>query len=367
MLFLLSLFLLAMSLANDASANDAPSSHAVYVHTQLFESAELDTTAQEAAITEALDRIVACGFDTIYPYANTSSGSSFYPSAILQSTRDDRPDTLGLLARAARERGLRVVPSVCVLTSGHHKVRGLASAHPDWALRTPDGETMGWISPAHPLARARVVAVIEEVMAHTEADGILLDYLRFPNEEICLDAESALRFDLDAPDRESAEARGTRYQRFREAALSELAAEISAAVFRAKPDATLGVYTWGPHVPFDHKVAQRWPDWVKAGYINLVNVSGYCFPENYGEDYLQVFEKRLADAKKLMAETGRDVPLSFALGVKTSHGAIDSTQDMRDYLRIAERLGYRGSAVFSWTHLLPYVDAVIAEGVFREK
>ena len=335
---------------------------AIYVHTALFEAED----AAPDAIATAMDTIAACGFDTIYPYATTSSGTSFYPSAILESTRAARPDTLGDVARAARERGLRVVPAVCVLSSGHHTVRGPAAAHPAWALRTPDGEAMGWLSPAHPLAREHVVTVVREVLDHTGADGILLDYLRFPNEAVQLDPESALRFSLDAPEDESAEARAARLQHFKEQALSRLTAEISATVFRAKPDAVLGVYTWGPHVPFDHRVAQRWPDWVQAGYINLVNVSGYCYPENYGEAYLDVFAKRLQGAADLIQASGKDVPLTFALGIKTSHGAISSTQDIRDYLRIARGIGVQGTAVFSWTHFLPYVERARTERIFLE-
>ncbi len=343
-----------------AAAPAFAAQHAIYVQSAFFEAGD----ATIDSIDAAMDTIAACGFDTIYPYATTSSGFSFYPSAYLRSTREARPDTLGAITRAARERGLRVVPAVCVLTSGHHEARGPAAEHPEWALRTPDGETMGWLSPAHPLARAHVVNVIREVLLHTKADGILLDYLRFPNEAVELDPESALRFELNAPQDETPDARAVRYQRFKEEALTTLAAEISAAVFHTQPKATLGVYTWGPHVPVNHPVAQRWPDWVEAGYINLVNVSGYCFPANYGDNYLKVFEKRLRDAARRIAETGRDIPLTFALGVKTSHGAITSTQDMRDYLRIADEIGLLGSAVFNWTHFLPYATTALKEGVF---
>ena len=50
------------------------------------------------------------------------------------------------------------------------------------------------------------------------------------------------------------------------------------------------------------------------------------------------------------------MPLSFALGVETSHGKVHSTADVRTYLRKAAEVGLDGVVFFSWDDLLPFLD-----------
>ena len=253
------------------------------------------------------------------------------------------------LMRAARERGLRVYPVQCALSAGGLRPGGILRQHPEWALRDIEGHPLGTLSPANPEARAWVASVSREIVATYQPDGLLLDYLRFPNQPVQLDPAAARNSPAPAP--KASREDKARFQTVREDALTEQAHQISDAARSAKRGLRIAVYSWGPHVVKNHNVSQNWPLWAARGYIDNVNLSGYCFPESYGEKYLAVFEQRLAEARKFNAP----VELTFALGIKTSHGGIRQAADVKGYLDIARRLGLRGTAVFTWGHLQPFL------------
>jgi len=315
-------------------------------------------------MAQTVAELRACGLNTVLPYANGSSGNAAYPSSLLPADTPPAPDTLGLFSRAAEAHGLETIPVVCVLVSGHKKPTGILQSHPDWALRDTEGAPLGWISPAHPEARAWLVALVREIALHAGYSGLLLDYMRFPNQPIQLDPPSQLRFDAEAPPKESPEARATRLHAFKEASLTQLAREISQALRSLRADFQIGLYTWGPHVTASHHVAQPWNTWIREGYIDLLNVSGYCYVENYGERYLDEFQKRLTAAVALARETQKSPRLSFALGVKTSHGEIPRHEEIPRYLDAARAAGIEGVAVFTAASLAKWTQPAAQAGYF---
>jgi len=322
--------------------------------------------ARERSIDETLDRFQKAGLRVIMPYANTSSWSVNYPSEVVDRHVFADWDPLARFAAGARRRGLQVWPAVCVCSSGHFEPRGILLDHPDWAIRDPEGKPLGFISPAHPAARRWIVSALREMVRKYQPDGVLLDYLRYFNRPWQLDEAAQAALDR----RLAAEAGGNEEdvrrleQRLREEHLTELAREISEALRAEKPDLVIGIYTWGPHVASGHRVGQDWKTWVAKGYVDMINVSGYCYPAQYGEKYLEVFESRLRTAVELAAATGRSVPVTFALGIETSHGKVTSAAEIERYLAAAERAGVDGAALFTWNTALPYLDELTRNNAF---
>ncbi|HDP34203.1 MAG TPA: hypothetical protein ENN29_03735 [Candidatus Hydrogenedentes bacterium] len=333
----------------------------VYVHLNEFGDGSTGVEVREARMDEALDIMCACGFTTVIPYANTTSGKAFWPGTSLATVNADGWDILGVFARKARERSLKVMPALCLLASGHDAPAGILETHPDWALRDASGAPLGWLSPAHPEARVWIVELVKQLAAHIQPDGIMFDYARYPNQrDAQLDPVSTASLESPTTD-EQAE---VHLQRYKEEALSQLMASIAGALRSEHPGLRIGLYTWGPHVPFDHPVAQCWPDWIQDGHLDLLNVSGYCYPKNYGDSYLDVFENRLRDAGALAQKAG-NVTLTFALGVRTSHGEIANACEMEDYLAIARQRGYSGMAAFAWGSMQHHAKEASARGYFR--
>jgi len=344
---------LCLALLPRATADD--SLRAVYMHLAPFEAQAFSAEERAAEISRVLDEIEASGFNTIFPYANRSDGLTHYPSTRVAPSDAENSDMLGHFAQAARSGNLDVMPAVCVLVSGHDRPTGILEQHPEWALRDLYGAPLGWLSPTHPEARAWIVESLLELTAHLELDGLLLDYLRYPNKAVRLDPASEERFETQAPVHESDEEKKARLQHFKEAGLSSLMAEIHERLRKDRPAFKLALYTWGAHVAKSHPVAQPWPDWVASGYFDWINVSGYCYRENYGDRYLTVFEQRMAAAREQVLLAGGHARLSFALGFTTSHGAIDDGDEIDLYLERAERAGVEGVAAFRWLSMEPFV------------
>jgi uncharacterized lipoprotein YddW (UPF0748 family) len=326
-----------------------------YVHLNKMLDPDSDAPAQEATLRRELDRMKEFGLNAVLPFVTTSSGKAHYDSALLPGRTYAKSDPVKILAREARERGIEFHPVVPVVVCGDEQPAGILLQHPEWALRHPDGRAMGYVSPAHPEARKWLASVVREIVAKFQPDGVVLDYIRYANRPVRLDEAGEARFRKSLPpDCPTAEEK-TLFQRFKEAELTELVREIADTTRAERSGVKLVAYCWGAHVAQDHQIAQVWPLWVERGYLDGVNISGYCHRETYGERFLQVFEQRLSEALERNRRLPNPAALSFALGVNTSHGRVHSADDIRQYLAIAERLKMDGVAYFTWEYLQPFL------------
>jgi uncharacterized lipoprotein YddW (UPF0748 family) len=353
----LSLLTLFVLFSDCVDAADGPQPlRASYFHPNRVIPPKGTPEEQTTAIRSALDRFESSGFNAIFPYFTGSSGDAYYSSTIHATRVYGERDPLAELIREAQSRKIQVYPVLCVTVCGNDAPTGILNQHPEWALRHPDGSLLGYISPAHPDARKWLASVANEIVRKYQPDGIILDYIRYHNRPLLLDPAAAERFRASLPAGATPEQEKQLMQQFKEDELTELVRLYSETVRNARSGTLLGIYSWGPHVAANHQIAQCWPRWVKDGYLDLVNVSGYYHHDKYGEKYLAMFEEKMRSAVELNRGTGRPVPLSFALGVETSHGKVHSAEDIRIYLTKAAETQLDGFVVFTWNTLLPYLD-----------
>lgn len=336
---------------------------AAYYHPDRIIPVKGTADEQSTAIKSSLDRLQRSGFNTVFPYFTGSSGQAYYLSRIHSRKVYADRDPLAELIREAQARKLHVYPVLCVAVCGNDRPAGILLEHPEWGLRHPDGSPLGYISPAHPEARSWLVSVAREIVERYQPDGIILDYIRYHNRPLLLDVAAENRFRDSLPPDSTQEIEKQRMQQFKEDELTKLVSLYASTLHPLK--CKLGIYSWGPHVAANHQIAQCWPRWVKAGDLDLVNVSGYYHHDKYGEKFLDMFTEKMRSAVKLNTGTGRPVPLSFALGVETSHGKVHSADDIRLYLKTAAEAGLDGCAVFTWDDLLPYLDDLDRTDEFR--
>lgn len=327
-----------------------------YLHLHKMLQPDSDSAAQAKILVRELDRMKQFGLNALLPFVTTSSGKALYDSALLPERAYANSDPVGILARETRARGIGFYPVVPVVVCGDEKLAGILLQHPEWALRHPDGRAMGYISPAHPEARRWLADVIREVVAKYQPEGVVLDYIRYANRPLRLDPAGEERFRKSLPGICPLAEEKQLLQRFKESELTELVRLISETARAERPELKLAAYCWGAHVAKDHQISQAWPLWVERGYLDMVNISGYCHRETYGEKFLNVFEQRMSEALKLNRQLPKPAVLTFALGVNTSHGRVHSVDDIRSYLAIADRLKLDGVAYFTWEYLQPYVD-----------
>ena len=146
------------------------------------------------------------------------------------------------------------------MACGKDKPAGILQQHLEWALRDVNGRPIGHISPCHPQARAWVISVMTEIVERYQPDGLLLDYLRFNNRPMQLDPHGAADLEKQFGVKPSA-VRPQQLQQFKEACLTELMRDISVAARQRQPGIQLAIYSWGPHVTRNHRVAQNWRAW----------------------------------------------------------------------------------------------------------
>jgi uncharacterized lipoprotein YddW (UPF0748 family) len=339
---------------------------AAYIHLSQCFNPNDPVAKREADLVAMVERAGKAGFQTLVPYISTTSGKTLYPSQVNPHHEYGDWDALACVVKAARTLNMRVVPTIPALVSGHDRPAGILADHLDWALLGEDGQPLGTISPGHPDARSWVLDWISEICDRYQPDGLLLDYMRYPSKPSQFESTTAGRYQqwrteqagLEDPQAE---------QQFRELMLTELMEAISNQVRSRYPDLELTIYSWGFHVTKDHRVAQPWPNWVAKGLIDQVNVSGYWYPESYpknwGSNHLDVFRKALRESQQLIDQAGNKARLTFALGVKTSHGQLSSVSEIADYLRLAQELKVAGTTFFTWSYLEPFLPELNQTGI----
>ncbi len=352
----------------NASVLPGPS-RAAYIHIERCFDQSDDVAAREAAICRCLDTFKQSGLQTIVPYVSTTSGVAHYPSELVDQHRWGDWDPIAVFVREARARDLQVHLCVPVLACGHAAPAGILLRHPDWALRAEkDGKLLGAISPGHPEARQWIVKWLEEIVGRYDPDGLLLDYMRFPSQASQLELQSAARFAQQNRDVDTS-APGMDIQQFRELLLTELMQLISDQLRRAHPDLHITIYSWGHHVTSGHRVAQNWPTWAKNGYIDEVNVCGYWYPESFpkrwGKNHMEAFRTVITDSQRQLRESGANTKLTFALGVRTSHGQVRFVDDIAGYLNMATELKTDGVTFFTWSYLEAFLSQLESAEVLK--
>ena len=332
---------------------------------QLFDG-KADQPSRERSISENLDQFRASGLRVLMPFVVTTDKKAHYPSRLISQRPYGDWDPLALLIREGRRRGLETYPAVCVMASGGDRPTGILKEHPEWALRDRAGEPVGYISAGHPDARRWIVALLKEIATDYRPDGLLLDYLRFPSDSAQLDPVSQARFDAAHPAEQfppGSRQHAEELLKYKRECLTELVGQISGELRALDPRPRIALYMWGAH---ELKGTRDWRAWADRGYIDMLNLTGYSFPKQYGDKYLDVLEGRFRDVAAVLKELGRPVEFTICVGINTSHGKIREAREIQDYLSIGKRCGVQGASLFTWHYLQPYLTEVMRAGYLKD-
>ncbi|MGQ0550421.1 MAG: family 10 glycosylhydrolase [Armatimonadota bacterium] len=206
---LVTAFLAALPASADAAQGRLPR-RALWIET----SANLRLLSNREAIRAMVERARAAGIDTLIPEAKNAWGFVIYESAFVAHIRTSPLarygypppaewfpkdfDPLHVLIEEAHAAGLRVHPAVNAFGEGVTLDRarptvGLVGSRPEWEsvhLRPgPNGEpvlvrssaavAIAFVNPAHPEAQLYELAILWEILARYDVDGIVLDRARF--------------------------------------------------------------------------------------------------------------------------------------------------------------------------------------------
>ncbi len=344
--------------AGPVPAAPAAEIRAVWAHPGQFPS---DPDEARTRMKAVLDDWAQAGIDTIIMLVKTTSGYVYWPSEIAE--RDPaytRYDLLGLLIEEARPRGMTVHPWFCVFNEG--SIVGQVRQHPDWLIRSPQGELVGVANPALPEVRNYELSLMLEVARTYPVDWIHLDYIRYPcsPQEVYFswDARTRALFKehsgvdpVDIKARDSGNIlwnewidwnRGqvTTFLREMRTGLAGLGrpVRISAAVFPSAGEARV-------------LIGQDWPAWCREGLLDML--CPMLYTNNIG-----FFEKYVREA--MAAAAGR-VPVLPGIGIGTSHNQ-STPEIMMTQIAVGRRLGAAGHVFFSGSSLKPaFLEALRAD------
>ena len=139
--------------------------------------------------------------------------------------------------------------------------------------------------------------------------------------------------------------------------------QISAALRALKPRPRIAAYMWGAQ---ELKGTRDWKTWAGRGYLDMLNLTGYAYREQYGEDYLKKLDDRFRDVAAVLKELGNPVEFTICVGINTSHGKIREAREIEDYLQTGKRHGVQGASIFTWETLQPYLPDVKKAGYLEK-
>ena len=173
------------------------------------------------------------------------------------------------------------------------------------------GEPADWLCPSNPANQKLELASLLEVARKYPIDGLHLDYIRYPGREYCYCDGCRRRFEaasgrkvLHWPMDCFSGDRKDEYNDWRCRQISELVRAVSREAKRLRPGLKISAAVFGSYPGCRESVAQDWPAWVKAGYLDFV-----C-PMDYTAD-----DAELASlVRSQMKLIGGRVPLYVGIG-----------------------------------------------------
>ncbi|RJS84443.1 hypothetical protein CW702_02480 [Candidatus Bathyarchaeota archaeon] len=295
------------------------------------------------------------------PFVIDTRCEASYNSSIVPIKEFEGWDPLKIMVEEAHRRGLEVHTFICVVPQGVERLGPPLLEHPDWAMVTRDGEKIGWGNPAHPEFREYVKEIVLEVVRNYDIDGVSFDYLRYPGMNVDYSEYSRRMFmdeyGVDPIDLDEKNPLFDAWRLWRIKQTEILVKELYEAVKRLKPQVLVSAYVWTVRDPYI--CLRDWVEWVRKGYLDAVNPSGYIY--NYKE-----YINRCKENIEAIRRVNPRVPIFINIGVHTSHGTLKSAAEIIKWVEGARKLKADGISFFTMKTLLPYIDEV-SKALFREK
>lgn len=361
--------MLLLGFVSAGLAAESPGKMGVYVRFT-------DAIESPAKLRAEMKHIKATGIDFIIP--SGKGHKVHWDSAVAPKEMIDNPSYMSMVIKYAHSVGLKVYPCFCVCTEGGEgKPSPVLEKNPSWAWYYK-GERHGYIDPGNADARRYQVSLISELVSKHDIDGLSLDYLRCPNRVGYTDTGRAAMLkahgvdlakiveteavDLDAEGGKKAVPAShntvlqhpvwPEWKKWRMEQINTLMGEIRAAVNKAKPGLSVSSYVWGYHTYTGKSEAcQDWMTWIKKGWIDWINPSGYQYTDD-------AFLKAVTDNRK---HVPKGFPFYVTIGVLTSHGKLKDAGEVKRYIQMAEDSGADGLIFFTWESLKPFADEVSAD------
>ena len=290
--------------------------------------------------------LAAAGFNMVLPNM-LWAGQAHYASDVLPRSATYRRygDQIAQCTAAAKRHGLEVH-----VWKVNYNLSGAPAEFVDRLGRegrlqvTFRGETQAWLCPSHPANRQLEVESMLEVARKYPVDGLHFDYIRYPGSDTCYCDGCRERFEAasgrrvaDWPAECHSGGRKEEYNTWRCKQITTLVAAVHRMGKQLRPELMISAAVFGSYPACRGSVAQDWPKWVEAGYLDFVCPMDYPPSDTF-------FTSLIENQKKLV---GGRIPIYPGIGATASNSTL-SADRVVGQIHHARRLGTSGFTIFNF-------------------
>jgi uncharacterized lipoprotein YddW (UPF0748 family) len=336
---LLMLFFLPVA---DQPAKDSPAptreAHAVWNHS--------GTGAYPGDWERSAKLLQENGFNTVFPNM-LWAGTAHYASDILPHSETFRKygDQIEQCCKAAKKHGLEVhvwkvnfnlanAPKAFV-----EKLRRAGRTQVSF-----EGKPVDWLCPSHPENRQLELDSMLEVARKYPVAGLHFDYIRYPNAASCYCGGCRERFEKESgkkvenwPKDCHSGPRKSEYNDWRCGQITALVAAVHDEAKKIRPKIKISAAVFGAYPACRRSIAQDWPLWVKAGYLEFIVPMDYTEKDEY-------FASLVKNQLKLVENK---IPVYPGIGAAASNSKLSGDR-VQKQIGIARELGATGYSIFNF-------------------
>jgi len=307
-------------------------------------------------LKQGLERLARLNFNTIYPTV-WNWGYTLYPSTIAQAVigraLDPEPGLRGrdMMAEAVREGhrlGMAVIPwfEFGFMAPADSN---LARRRPEWITQRRDGSQVVmegthprvWLNPFHPQVQQFIQALVVEIVAKYEVDGIQFDdHFGLPS-ELGYDPYTVARYRREhngqAPPQDFND---PQWLKWRAEIISNFTEQLFHAVKAIRPGCVVAVAP-NPQEFSYRRFLQDWHTWEQRGLVEELIV------QLYRRDMDQ-FQRDMADPAVVAARDRIPVGVGILTGLKNRPEPIAK---VHDYVKAVRQAGLAGVSFFFYESL----------------
>jgi uncharacterized lipoprotein YddW (UPF0748 family) len=290
--------------------------------------------------------LAAAGINMIQPNM-LWGGLAHYPSDILPRSDTFRQygDQVEQCVAAAKKHGLQVhVWKVNYNLSNAPKDFVEKMRRAGRTQVTAGGQPQNWLCPSHPENQKLELESMLEVARKYAVAGLHFDYIRYPGRECCYCEGCRGRFEAESGRKVSnwprdcySGPRRDEYNDWRCKQITTLVAAVHREGKKLRPQLKISAAVFGSYPGCRDSVAQDWPAWIKAGYLDYVCPMDYTTSDT---EFRALVENQL----KLV---GGRIPVYPGIGATASSSTL-SADRVVGQIHIARSLGAAGFTIFNF-------------------
>lgn len=282
---------------------------------------------------------------------------AWFPSRIADQSPYDKylkkvsEDPLRLLIKEAHRSGLEVHAWLNMLSLGENKDARLLKKYGTGILtrnlkekkRLEDYkiDDQYFLEPGDARVRQELKAMVGEMLrAYPDLDGILFDYLRYPDVNPDYGySKSNVECFKRSTGLKAAGKTNKAWKDWKRAQVTECLKELARTTRHLRPSIRLSATGCMPYSRAYHEAFQDWPLWIKDGIVDSVTIMNYSpYPDEF-ESWISAAKDRIGDFRKVNIGVG-------------AYKLADSPETFGKELRLCERSGAGGYVVFHYNSLL---------------